>query len=459
MLTARNFVALTIAIAVVSIAWGFVSLNETPDSGGLGKDSYGTRAHGQRAQFEILADLGIPVERSLAPPTAVIGRQVTLVLWKPQPDLVQIEPAYLRALANWVDDGGRVVVAPDSREPAPRRVGLTGRSLKQPETTVLGELGLPQVAIHTVNLQSGTGGTADDARHSSSLPIAGNPSNHAEGSDDIDFQRVRDLLVGASQAVSTRAVAARLTGAFSEFEGQISTIEVPDRELQVIDVGESAPDGTIAIEDQQGNEQIVAALFHRGKGELVVVGCPAIAENFLVARHDNGVLVAHLLAAPGRPVVFDEFYHGLTLRGNPLWLFSQQGYAATALCFLLLIGLWIWREAVFLGPPLDQTAKSRRSIGEYVEAMARFFNRGAKSQPFLLREVRQGVLHSVRNELRLPPAREQVEELAAVLARRDPRRARELIDAVSGVDEALSGNQPVREAAAVELFKRMSNCL
>jgi hypothetical protein len=158
-------------------------------------------------------------------------------------------------------------------------------------------------------------------------------------------------------------------------------------------------------------------------------------------------------------VVFDEFYHGLTLRGNPFWLFTQRGYAATTVCFLAAIGLWIWREAVFLGPPLDLPAKSRRSIGEYVEAMARFFNRGAKSQAFLLREVRQGVLHSVRTELRLPPGREQVDELAAALARRDPRRARQLLDAVTLVDEALSGNRPLREAAAVDLFKRMSNCL
>ena len=126
MLTARNFVALTIVIAVVSLAWACLELAQPPDSGGMGRDSYGTRAQGQRGLFEILTDLGIPVERILGPPTAVVGREVTLVLWKPQPDLVQVEPAYLHALARWVENGGRVVVAPDGRRAASRPLGLSG---------------------------------------------------------------------------------------------------------------------------------------------------------------------------------------------------------------------------------------------------------------------------------------------------------------------------------------------
>src|SRR5262245_51465537 len=110
MLNARNIVVLTILIAVVSLAWACLELARPPDSGGMGRDSYGTRAHGQRGLFEILADLDIAVERTLGPPTGVIGREVTLVLWEPQPELVQVEPAYLQALATWIVDGGRVVV-------------------------------------------------------------------------------------------------------------------------------------------------------------------------------------------------------------------------------------------------------------------------------------------------------------------------------------------------------------
>ena len=155
MLTARNFVALTIGIAVVSLAWACFELARPPDSGGSGRDSYGTRVHGQRGLFEILADLGIPVERILGPPTAVVGREVTLVLWKPQPDLVQVEPAYLHALARWVEDGGRVVVAPDGRRAAPRPMRAVWDGTRPTrESTVLGELGLATVRVKTINLES-----------------------------------------------------------------------------------------------------------------------------------------------------------------------------------------------------------------------------------------------------------------------------------------------------------------
>ena len=459
MLTARNFVALTIVIAVVSLAWACLELAQPPDSGGLGRDSYGTRVHGQRGLFEILTGLGIPVERILGPPTAVVGREVTLVLWKPQPDLVQVEPAYLHALAEWVENGGRVVVAPDGRHAASRPLGLSGRDGYTRESTVLGELGLATVRVRTINLESAEKGPKADSTGLSSDGQASETATNRDESQDDDVRRIRELLTGTARPIVTRAVTVTAAGVLSPLRELVSTIEVPAEKLQVLSVGASAPDGTIIFHDPAGSEQILAAVYHRGKGELVVVASPAIAENRLIARHDNSVLAVQLLAVPARPVVFDEFYHGLTIRGNPLWLFTQRGYAATTLCLLTVIGLWIWREAVFLGPPLAPQAQSRRSIGEYVDAMARFLNRGGSSQAFLLREVRSGVLHAVRDELHLPPLRDHVDELAAVLARRDPRRARQLIEAVGAVDEALSRKVVLRESVAEDLFKRMSRCL
>jgi Domain of unknown function (DUF4350) len=459
MLTARNFVALTLVIAVVSLAWAWRELAQPPDSGGLGGDSYGTRARGQRGIFEILDDLGIAVERILAPPTAVVGRDVTLVLWKPQPDLVLLEPAYLRALARWVENGGRVVVAPDATRATSRPIGMSRRSLSAAESTVLDELGLANVSVRTIDFKSAEKGPDADPTGRSSGGQAPETATNRDESKNNDVRRIRDLLTGTARPIISRAVAVKATGVLSPFRELVVMIEVPEEKLQVLGVGESLPDGTITFEGPGGGEQILAAAYHRGKGEVVVVASPAIAENGLIAGHDNSVLVAHLLAAPGRPVVFDEFYHGLTIRGNPLWLFTQRGYAATTLCLMTMIGLWIWREAVFLGPPLAPPAQSRRSIEEYVDAMARFLNRGGSSQAFLLREVRSGVLRAVRDELHLPHSRDHVDELAAVLARRDPRRARELIEAVGAVDAALAENVVLRQSVAVELFKRMSRCL
>jgi hypothetical protein len=459
MLTARNFVALTLVIAVVSLAWACRELAQPPDSGGLGGDSYGTRVRGQRGLFEILADLGIPTERLLAPPTAVVGRDVTLVLWKPQPDLVRVEPAYLRALVRWVETGGRIVVAPDGRPSTPPPMGMLGRRPSTPDSTVLGELGMSSVTVQTINLMVPEKAPAANATGRTTGGVAPEPATSRDGSEDDDLRRLRELLTSAAQPIATRAVTVKATGVLSPLGKLIGAIDVPEEKLQVLKVGEPVPDGMITFEGPGGVEQILVAAYHRGKGEVVVVASPAIAENGLITKHDNSVLAVHLLAAPGRPVVFDEFYHGLTLRGNPLWLFTQRGYAATTLCLLTLIGLWIWRQAVFLGPPLVPEAQSRRSIGEYVDAMARFLNRGRSGHAFLLREVRSGVLRAVRDELHLPPSRDHVDELAAVLARRDPRRARELIDAVKAVDLALSRKVVLKESVAVDLFKRMSHCL
>jgi hypothetical protein len=459
MLTARNFVVLTIIIAVVSLAWACLELARPPDSGGLGFDSYGTRVHGQRGLFEILGELGIPVERVLRPPTSVVGREATLVLWRPQPDLVQMEPAYLHALARWVENGGRVVVAPEGRRAAPPPTGLSGRARPTRETTVLGELGLATAHIKTIHLGSAEQGPDADSSVRPAGARARETSEDRDESEDDDARRLRELLTGTARPIVTRSVTVEATGVWSPLGKLVSTIEVPEEKLQVLSVGESAPDGTLTFRDPAGSEQVLAAVYRRGKGELVVVASATIAENGLIARQDNSVLAVELLGASARPVVFDEFYHGLTIRGNPLWLFTQRGYAATTLCLLAVIGLWMWREAVFLGPPLAPPGQSRRSIGEYVDAMARFLNRGGSSRAFLLREVRSGVLKAIRDELHLPPSRDHVEELAAVLARRDPRRARELIETMEAVDQALSRKGVLKESVAVGLFERMSRCL
>ncbi len=459
MLTARNFVALTIVVAVGSLLWACLELARPPDSGGLGSDSYGTRVQGQRGLFEILTDLGVPVERILAPPTGVVGRDVTLVLWKPQPDLVQMEPAYLHALARWVENGGRVVVAPDQRRAAPRPPGLSGRPVPTRELTVLGELGLASVDLKTITLEPAAKVSQADSSRLSSDGRASPGATDRDDPENDDIGRMSELWTGKVRPVATRLVTVTATGVLSPLRELVSAIEVPEKKLQVVAAGKPSPDGTITFRDPAGSEQILAAVYRRGKGEVVVVASPALAENGLIARHDNSVLAVQLLAAPSRPVVFDEFYHGLTIRGNPLWLFTQRGYAATTLCLLTVIGLWIWREAVFLGPPLAPEGQSRRSLGEYVDAMARFLYRGKSSQAFLLGEVRSGVLRAIRDELHLPPAHDHVEELAAALARRDPRRARQLIEAVGAVDAALTRNVVLREPVALDLFKRMSRCL
>lgn len=463
MFTTRNVVVSVIATFILCMLWSIWSLMGPPDSGGLGGDSYGTRRHGLRALFEILAELHVPVERGLSPPTFYLDRPATLVFWKPDTTLVTREPTYLHAVGDWIHQGGRVVLAPDRHledEGAPENVFTKDKSTLPPES-VFQALQGPDIDVQLMDLVAGPTKAADD--QDESVPETRRRQRNArkyrpaDWNDDI--QRMRGLMSGEKNLQPTQKVAVRASGSLAPLGAKVKSLELPIESLQVLDLKKSQPTGRIEFTDLEGQTQTLVAAYRVGQGELIVVGSAMLAENRLIARDDNSVLAAELLAASGRTVIMDEFYHGLTVRGNPMWLFTRPGYGVVVLAFLAVAGLWIWREAVFLGPPLAESIPSRRSIGEYIVAMAMFLNRGQATRPFVLREVRSGVLHSVRRELGLPPGREDVEELAAVLLRRDPQRAMKLIDAVRQIDQALSQNIIVRESDAIRLLQGISSCL
>ena len=68
MLSARTVITLVVVIFVLSVFATVHSMMRPPDQQGLGADSYGTRAHGYRALYEILAALGATEERSASAP-------------------------------------------------------------------------------------------------------------------------------------------------------------------------------------------------------------------------------------------------------------------------------------------------------------------------------------------------------------------------------------------------------
>ena len=443
MLTARNVLIVVVVVAVVSLIGAVYSLLQPPGQDGLGDDTYGTRAHGQRALFETLEELDVPVDRVLIPPTQVLDRQITLVLWGPHPKLVKIEPVYLRRISEWVRDGGRVVVAPGYRGGLMSFLASTEddeeeESPPEPDL-VLEELGLENVSV----AEAVVGGEVDEPT----------------------FQYEPDSFRGMLERARAERIAATTTveidveGDFEETESLASTVEVPADDLQVLETEGTNPAGRLLIRDSGGEEYPLAARYPHGSGEFIVVSDPRVFENLLIAREDNAVLAYHLLTAPGRTVVFDEFYHGLTIRGNPLYLVARFPFGLITLAILLAIGVWIWRRGVALGPPLEARFPSRRTVTEYVDAMARLFRRGRRSRRFLLQEFRDGALWTLRSELGLPPGRDDPDEIAAVLARRDPQAARELREAVAALDAILSGQRRQNEQQTIQALQRVSACL
>lgn len=448
MLTARNVILATVIVAVVSVVAAVVSLMRPPGSDGAGGDSYGTRAHGQKALYDTLRALRVPVERSPIPPGGMLRDDTTLVLWGPHPKLVSVEPVYLRRVAEWVRRGGRVVVAPGrhsallaswmpaEQEPDDEDEPATGAP------GVLEELGLKRIDVTTADLVESTDDTG---------PLANKKP-------DSFYEIVEQQQ--AAMEVPLCTVPVRLTGAWRSLGWPVATLALPSAGLQVLNADGSGPEATLSVPAADGDVVTVAALYRVGQGEVVVVSDPRLAENRCIARDDNAVLAYHLLAPSGERVVFDEFYHGLTIRGNPLYLLARPPYGLMTLAVLLAVTVWIWRRAVALGPPLAPATASRRNIAEYLDAMARLFQRGRSSRAFLLREFRAGALWTLRRDLGLPPGREQPDELAAVLARRDPQRAEALRDALQTLDALLaSDRRRPDDGQIVQALQRISACL
>jgi hypothetical protein len=475
MLNTRNVVAAAVILASVSLLGAFVAFLQPP-GGGLGIDTYGTRGHGYRGLFEILAELRIPVERAIVPPNRILKRDVTLALIEPSPEIVSTEPVYLHAIAQWIRDGGTAVVAPSIRDPM-----LRESSIKE----VLVELGLPGVHVATVGpaapwrsaLSRGRARTSmrTETRRAATnfkrLLLGENtlPASivhaTAEGTCAADFPKGLDLMMpdfercelvsdDPEPAADEKDARASTIPHQSPSSHPVSPEKTPPKRPAV-----SRPSGRIrAPLEPEGDPETVAAVFPIGMGRLVVLADARLAQNRLVGQADNPVLVAHLLADTGKPVVFDEFYHGLTIRSNPFWLLSRFPYgilAASVLAATIVVG---WRAFRFLGPPLPPRPVSRRTLSEYIEAMARLLNRSKRPSHFLLTEIRQGLLWRLRHDLGLPPGNEDVQKIVWILERRDPPLAEKTRAAIQAIDDSLARpNQSDKELAAT--LAKVSVCV
>jgi hypothetical protein len=342
-------------------------------------------------------------------------------------------------VAEWVREGGAVIVAPahEPRDRARPFRGAGGRRLLERETSILEELGLGDVWVSEAE---------------------GEPAQ-----DPLDEWPTRRPVNRPQQTLAVHA-----EGELGFLEPLVHRVRVPRGRLQTIRSSQgTASSGRLrARVEETKEEQILVALYPVGRGQVIVVGEPGVFQNEFLARDDNAVLAAHLFHYPERPVLFDEFYHGLTVRGNPVWLLGRYPYGLLAALVLLASALWAWRAGARLGPPLPERSASRRSVGEYVEAMARLFHRTG-DRLFVLREFRDGALWALRRRLHLGPKQEHAAELVRALARKDPAAAQRLLEAANEAEAVLAGMSPGRtrggigdhEAAATRAARKLGQCL
>ncbi len=453
MLTPRNAIITVVTLAVVSLLVSVIQLTRPPDSDGKGWDSYGTRAFGQRALFEILEELGVPVSRGLMPPLGYLGPDVCMAFLDPDPNLANAEPEYLRRAADWVAEGGTVVLAAPAADYVSRRSIMEGIFTEPTtQTTAMELLGLEGIRMDSV------GEREDRTPATSASSSAWPPLTRPQGPSKRPADWTEKLLPAVIKPGSSQSLRVRCGGSLAHLSGKVTRLRAPEKGLQVIAKdGATSPTGWVKAETDDGT-LTVAAVYPIDRGRVVVIAEPELLANHLIAKDDNAVLAAHLLALAGRPVVVDEFYHGLTIRGNPTWLLTQFPYALLVLLVVLLASMWAWHGWVRLGPPVPAKGASRRSVVEYIAAMATLFG-GRRCRQFVLKELRDGGLWALRHKLGLPPGCETVEVLAKTIARRDPERAERLRRAVEGLDAVLQESRQPDKSTAVRAARHLDDCV
>lgn len=450
MLSARNAVLAALAVFVFSMIAGTVSLMGPPDSDGAAVDSYGTHRDGYRAVFELLSAFDVPVERRIEPPSPDLPASTTLVLWLPHDDLVANEPSYLERLLPWVERGGRLVVA--AQPPGRNWLATAMQAHSRKKAVDIWSI-LKLEGVEPVSISLGESG--DHRDHAFDAPT----KFHSDAARRAEIRRAMEESFGL-HPVQFTTVTARVSSEFERLRDRVRQLQIPTEDLGGLELDDGlVPRGVIECLRPNGDPWTVAASFERGRGEIVVVAEPMLLMNASLGQADNGVLAFDLLTSGGRNVVFDEFYHGLSVRGNPLWLLTKSGYAVVTIALVTLLALELWRIAILLGPPLDAPARTRRTIIEYIEAMARFLNRARNSRRFLLSEVRGGVLHTVGHRLGLAPSKHHPDEIVAKMSKRSPREADQFREALRQLDAVLDPGFSPSESEAIRLMQRISRCL
>ncbi|MEI7861683.1 MAG: DUF4350 domain-containing protein [Planctomycetota bacterium] len=466
----RSAITIAVLLFVVVIATATLSTLAPPDSGGVGRDSYGVEAHGYRGLFDTLAALGIPAVRQLAPPSPQVPGS-TFVLLGPSRTILGYNSTYLTSLRPWVEQGGRLVVAATPKNwqvqsDAGDDSGKSPTRQRGPEDNpVVRPMMLPEIL--------GLDGVVIEDR-GSSLPGATPPD------DDSSLiargrRAVEEGLAGAGERKIWLSDVVS-SGNWLSLSAEVRQIALPvDRRCAIVITPPASglpalkPVATLcttgaggaAAETPAGTSadgRMIAGEFAVGKGSIVVIADPSFLANRYLGEADNAVAAVRIVAPRGERVVIDEFFHGLGPRGNSLSLLTRPGYAVLALGLLGAVLLTVWREGTRLGPPIADRPVSRRGIGEYLDAMGHLLSRGRRDRAGIVREVRDGVLRELNVRVGLPPEHVDLDQLQGKLARRDPIRARHVVDTIRAVDRDV-GRSDWSTSHTLNTIRRLTACL
>jgi hypothetical protein len=236
---------------------------------------------------------------------------------------------------------------------------------------------------------------------------------------------------GSVGPLTVQAVSARPRKVHPRWPAVVALWPVPPRAL-----------GGAAVEDAvtlfaSGDRPVVARVA-RGAGEILLLACPEVLENGLLANGDH-LRLLDALAGTGRPVLFDEHAHGVAAERGLLGLLLDWGLGPS-LALAALAGLaLLWRVRARVGPAEDAGEDRRSDAVDLVESMGQLYERA------LRRNEAAGLYH---------------EAFRRALAQRTALRGRDLDARVrqmtGGVAPAAWGRRDMSEAELEDVLARLN---
>jgi hypothetical protein len=111
-----------------------------------------------------------------------------------------------------------------------------------------------------------------------------------------------------------------------------------------------------------------------GRGDLILLVSPEILENDRLGQADH-LRLLEALAGPGRPVVFDEWAHGLRREGGLFAELLAWGFGPALVVGGLAFVLSVWRGRARLGPEQGDPIERRSEAVDLVESLAQLYER------------------------------------------------------------------------------------
>jgi hypothetical protein len=121
-------------------------------------------------------------------------------------------------------------------------------------------------------------------------------------------------------------------------------------------------------------ETPVLSRIPRGRGDVILLLAPELIENGRLPRVDH-LRLLEALAGVDRPVVFDEWVHGLGHEGGLLERLLAWGFGPALVGGLLAFALALWRGRSRLGPEEMEPPDARSEAVDLVESLGQLYER------------------------------------------------------------------------------------